>query len=122
MVVVVDDVVLMLDDVFVYVVCVLFELWCFVVFLCVNFDVVCFGDGGDDVIVGVVCDEGVFEGVCVVLGVVWIVFWLNVCGIFRMDDGDDGVVVVACAGAWYEDGRGACETSAEVSECVFFGD
>ena len=53
---------------------------------------------------------------------VWIASRPNVRGIFRIDDGDDGVVVVACAGAWHEDGRGACETPAEASERVFFGD
>ena len=117
-----DDAASTSDDAFAYVARAPFEPRRFAALLRANFDVARFGDGGDDVIAGAARDEGAFEGARAASGVVWIASRPNVRGIFRIDDGDDGVVVVACAGAWHEDGRGACETPAEASERVFFGD
>ena len=117
-----DDAASTSDDAFAYVARAPFEPRRFAALLRANFDVARFGDGGDDVIAGAARDEGAFEGARAASGVVWIASRPNVRGIFRIDDGDDGVVVVACACAWHEDGRGACETPAEASERVFFGD
>ena len=114
-----DDAASTSDDAFAYVARAPFEPRRFAALLRANFDVARFGDGDDDAIAGAARDDDAFDGVRAAQGVVWIASRPCVRGMFTIDD---GVVVVACAGAWHEDGRGACETPAEASERVLFGD